>query len=548
MTCNNSAYQQMIDDFSWERPEYFNFATDVIDRWAEQTPETTALWWTDGEGKDIKLSYQELARSSKQFCNVLQDIGLKKGDLVLLVMKPQPEWWVIVSACLRMGLVVSPGTTQLHSNDIDHRLEVSEAVCVIADADNAPKFDAIEKDYPGLQRRIVAGEARSGWIKYELAMAEASTEFKPEPTRGDDVSMCYFTSGTTGHPKMVLHTQASFGIGHITTGHYWLRLKPAELMWCITDTGWAKAAYSAFFGPMIQGATIFSLGAALTPLKVLQMLQDNPIEVLCSAPTIYRMLVQQDLSQYSISNLKRCYGAGEPLNPEIISAWQSYSGLAIAEGYGQTETCVLCASWEEIEMRPGSMGKAAPGYDLQVVSSDGEIVEAGEEGEIAVRVSGESSLGSTFNSRPAGLFREYWKSPERMAESFRGDWYFTGDRAVRDEDGYFWFLSRSDDVIISSGYRIGPFEVESALIEHPAVAESAVVSSPDETRGEVVKAFVVLADGYEGSDELSKEIQTHVKSVTAPFKYPRKIEYLAELPKTVSGKIRRVELRAKEWG
>jgi acetyl-CoA synthetase/medium-chain acyl-CoA synthetase len=542
MSNSNKAYQQMIDDFSWDRPEYFNFATDVIDRWASDTPDSTALWWTDGEGQDIKLSYLELARSSKQFCNVLQDAGLKKGDLVLMVMKPQPEWWVIVTACLRMGLVVSPGSTQLHSNDIDQRLEASEAACVIADADNAPKFDAIEKNYPSLQRKIVAGETREGWINYEQAMADARTQFEPEPTLGDDVSMCYFTSGTTGYPKMVLHTQASYGIGHIATGHYWLRLKPAELMWCITDTGWAKAAYSAFFGPMIQGATIFSLGAALTPVKVLQILQDYPIDVLCGAPTIYRMLVQQDLSQYSINGLKRCYGAGEPLNPEIISAWQAYSGLAIAEGYGQTETCILCASWEEIEMRPGSMGKAAPGYDLQVVSNEGEIVEAGEEGEIAVRVKGESA-----NTGPVGLFKEYWKSPERMAESFRGDWYFTGDRAVRDEDGYFWFLSRSDDVIISSGYRIGPFEVESALIEHPAVAESAVVSSPDETRGEVVKAFIVLADGYKGSDELTKEIQIHVKSVTAPFKYPRKIEYLDELPKTVSGKIRRVELRAKEW-
>jgi len=309
-------------------------------------------------------------------------------------------------------------------------------------------------------------------------------------------------------------------------------------MWCITDTGWAKAAYSAFFGPMIQGATIFTLGAALAPATIMDVLSDYPVDVLCGPPTIYRMAVQLDLSGHNFKTLKRCYAAGEPLNPEIMSAWKGFFGLDIAEGYGQTETCLLCASWPEIEMRPGSMGKAAPGYDLQVVSAEGEIVEAGEEGEIALRIGKE---------RPVGLFKEYWKSPDRMAESFRGDWYFTGDRAVRDEDGYFWFLSRSDDVIISSGYRIGPFEVESALIEHPAVVESAVVSSPDETRGEIVKAFIVLATGYEGSDELTLEIQTHVKSVTAPFKYPRRIQYVDELPKTVSGKIRRVELRAAEW-
>jgi acetyl-CoA synthetase/medium-chain acyl-CoA synthetase len=289
---------------------------------------------------------------------------------------------------------------------------------------------------------------------------------------------------------------------------------------------------------MIQGASIFSVGAGFDPVKTLEILRDYPIDALCGAPTIYRLLVQQDLSQYSTDGLKRCYGAGEPLNPEVIAEWKAFTGLTIREGYGQTETCILCASWDEIEVRPGSMGKAAPGYDLQVVDADGNVMEAGEEGEIAFRVKPE---------RPVGLFSKYWKSPERMAESFRGDWYYTGDRAVCDEDGYFWFVSRSDDVIISSGYRIGPFEVESALIEHPAVAESAVVSSPDKTRGEIVKAFIVLTKDFEPGDELAREIQNHVKSVTAPFKYPREIEFISELPKTVSGKIRRVELRAREW-
>lgn len=538
MHTDYSSYQQMIDGFVWDRPEVFNFATDVIDHWAEETPDNTALWWTDGDGGEIKVTYSELASSSKQFCNVLSSVGLKKGDLVLVVMKPQPQWWVIVTACLRMGVVISPGTTQLHSNDIEHRLDVSDAAGVISDADNASKFDAIKKDYRALQCKIVEGGHRDGWINYEQAMEGVSADFVPVPTLGEDVSMCYFTSGTTGHPKMVLHTQASFGIGHVISGHYWLRLKPAEVMWCITDTGWAKAAYSAYFGPIIQGATIFILGAALTPARVMAVLQDYPVDVLCGPPTIYRMAIQLDLERQSFHSLKRCYAAGEPLNAGIIAAWKRLFGMEIIEGYGQTETCILCASWPEIDIRPGSMGKAAPGYDLQVVSSDGVVVEAGEEGEIALRVNGD---------RPVGLFKEYWKSPERMAKSFRGNWYFTGDRAVRDEDGYFWFLSRSDDVIISSGYRIGPFEVESALIEHPAVVESAVVSSPDETRGEVVKAFIVLASGFTGSEELTREIQNHVKSVTAPFKYPRKVEYVKELPKTVSGKIRRVELRTAEW-
>jgi acyl-coenzyme A synthetase/AMP-(fatty) acid ligase len=533
-----SAYEQMVNDFQWNPPGKFNFATDVIDDWASRTPDTPALWWIDGAGQEAKLSYAELARSSRKFCNVLQAAGISRGDLIVVIMKPQPAWWEVVTACLRMGVVISPGTTQLSSKDLEYRIEVSEAVAVVADADNAHKFDAIGLDHPSLERKIVAGAEREGWIHYEQAMNDANDDHEAGSTDADDVAMCYFTSGTTGHPKMVLHSQASYGIGHKITGHYWLRLNPGEVMWCITDTGWAKAAYSAYFGPLIQGATIFSVGAAFDPLKTLEILRDYPIDTLCGAPTIYRLLVQQDLSQYSTPTLKRNYSAGEPLNPEVITEWKKFTGLTIREGYGQTETCILCASWDEIEIRPGSMGKAAPGYDLQVVDADGKVVEAGEEGEIAIRVKPE---------RPVGLFREYWKSPERMEESFRGDWYFTGDRAVRDEDAYFWFLSRSDDVIISSGYRIGPFEVESALIEHPAVAESAVVSSPDETRGEVVKAFIVLAAGYSGSDELRQEIQNHVKSVTAPFKYPRKVEFVSELPKTVSGKIRRVELRAAEW-
>jgi acetyl-CoA synthetase/medium-chain acyl-CoA synthetase len=535
---SGSAYQQMIKDFEWDRPERFNFAIDVIDDWAGRTPDATALWWIDGTGAEVKLSYSDLAEQSRRFCNVLTDAGVSAGDMVVIIMKPVPAWWVIVTACLRMGVVISPGTVQLSSKDLQYRIEASEATAVIADAENAHKFDAMNIDHPGLQRRFVAGGPRDGWVHYETAMDTALPEFDAPGTAANDLSMCYFTSGTTGHPKMVLHTQASLGIGHRNSGHHWLRLQPGEVMWCITDTGWAKAAYSAYFGPLCQGATVFAVSAGFDPLGTLEILRDYPIDALCGAPTIYRMLVQQDLAQFSNPGLDRCFSAGEPLNPEVIAEWKAITGLTIKEGYGQTETVILCASWDEIDIRPGSMGKAAPGFDLQVVDADGLIVAAGEEGEIAIRVRPE---------RPVGLFREYWKSPERMAESFRGDWYFTGDRAVRDEDGYFWFLSRSDDVIITSGYRIGPFEVESALIEHPAVVESAVVSSPDETRGEVVKAFVVLAAGFEGSDELTKEIQNHVKSVTAPFKYPRRIEYVDALPKTVSGKIRRVELRAREW-
>jgi len=338
---------------------------------------------------------------------------------------------------------------------------------------------------------------------------------------------------------MALHAH-SYGYGHMVTGKYWLDLKPGDMHWNVSDTGWAKAAWSSYFGPWNQGAAQFIHHTdRFDPKITLDLLSKYPITTMCGAPTIYRMLVLQDLSRYKFPNLRHCVGAGEPLNPEIIEVWKKATGCTIRDGYGQTETVVLAGNFPCITPRFGSMGKPTPGIDLHVIDDKGNILGPNEEGDIAVRVEPE---------RPIGLFKEYWKEPDRTAAAFIPGWYLTGDRAYVDEDGYFWFVGRSDDVILTSGYRIGPFEVESALIEHPAVAESAVVSSPDETRGEVVKAFVILAPNYKPSDTLVKEIQDHVKKTTAPYKYPRKIEFVEELPKTISGKIRRIELRDAEWG
>jgi acyl-coenzyme A synthetase/AMP-(fatty) acid ligase len=339
---------------------------------------------------------------------------------------------------------------------------------------------------------------------------------------------------------MTLHTHASYPIGHIVTGKYWLDLKQDDMHWNVSDTGWAKAAWSSFFGPWVMGSAQFIHHTdKFDPVKTLEFLQKYPVTTMCGAPTIYRMLVLQDLKKYKFPKLRHCVGAGEPLNPEIIEVWKRATGCTIRDGYGQTETVLLCGSFPCLEPKFGSMGKPTPGFDLRVIDDEGNILPPNKEGDIAIRVK---------PNPPVGLFKEYWKEPEKTAASFRKDWYITGDRAFVDEDGYFWFVGRADDVILTSGYRIGPFEVESALIEHPAVAESAVVSSPDKTRGEVVKAFVVLAPGFTASDELLKELQEHVKKVTAPYKYPRKIDFVESLPKTVSGKIRRVELRNSEWG
>jgi acyl-coenzyme A synthetase/AMP-(fatty) acid ligase len=498
------------------------------------------MHWVNDDGVEAKRTFLDFSKASKRLCNVFAQNGVKRGDVVMIVLGRSIEWWEVFTACIRMGVVIAPGTTQLTSKDLEYRINTSKAVCFITDNGNAPKLEEVADKCSTLKCKLIVGGARNGWLDYTGVVGAASDVFETAKTAKDEEAIVYFTSGTVGFPKMALHTHTSYPLGHQVTGRFWLDLKPEDLHWNISDTGWAKAAWSSYFGPWFCGAAQFvHCTDRFDPKKTLELLSKYPVTTMCGAPTIYRMLVLQPLSEYKFPALRHCVGAGEPLNPEIIEVWKKATGCTIRDGYGQTETVLLCGSFPCIEPRFGSMGKPTPGFDLQVIDNDCNIVPPNTEGDIAVRVK---------PTRPLGLFKEYWKEPERTANAFKGDWYLTGDRAYRDEDGYFWFVGRADDVILTSGYRIGPFEVESALIEHPAVAESAVVSSPDETRGEVVKAFVILAPGYTGSDALAKELQEHVKKVTAPYKYPRKIDFVTALPKTVSGKIRRVELRNAEWG
>jgi acetyl-CoA synthetase/medium-chain acyl-CoA synthetase len=386
---------------------------------------------------------------------------------------------------------------------------------------------------------MLLGSEREGWVNYAQAVAAASKDIVPEATRADEPMMIYFTSGTVGYPKMVLHTHVSYPIGHVITGKYWLDLKPTDLHWNLSDTGWAKAAYSNLFGPWIMGAAMFTFDGRgrFDARQTLALLERYPISTFCAPPTAYRLLVLEDLGRYRLTSLRHCTGAGEPLNPEVIEAWQRGTGQTIRDGYGQTETVILVANFPPLPVKPGSMGKPSPGFTVAVIDDEGCEVPSGTEGDIAVKLT---------PTRPVGLFKEYWRNSEATRICRRGDWYITGDRAIQDEEGYLWFVGRADDVIISAGYRIGPFEVESALIEHPSVAEAAVVASPDRIRGEIVKAFVILAPGHHPSEQLVSDLQEHVKRVTAPYKYPREIEFTAELPKTISGKIRRVELRQRE--
>ncbi|MCP5073721.1 MAG: AMP-binding protein [Rhodobacteraceae bacterium] len=534
----NSAttYDQVYGAFQWERPSHCNFATDVIDAWANDDPEKLAMVWTDDSGTVVNKTFAEISRTSRQVANVLQRHGVRRGDTVLIILSRQIAWWEVLTATQRMGVVASPGTTQLSAKDIAYRIKASGATSIVTDAANADKVEAIASGFSDGFVKVLVGATREGWVDYAAEVSAAPEDFANVGTAADDVALCYFTSGTTGNPKMALHGHG-YGFGHVTTGKYWLDLGPDDLHWNISDTGWAKAAWSSYFGPWLQGAALFvHHTSGFDPVKTLEMFDRFPITTMCSAPTIYRIFVQQDLSKYSFTNLRHCVAAGEPLNPGVISVWKQATGITPADGYGQTETTILCANMLGVPIRAGSMGKPAPGIELDIIDNDAQPVSANTEGDIAVKVKPQP---------PRGIFQGYKNDPEKTAETFKGDYYLTGDRAYKDEDGYFWFVSRSDDVIISAGYRIGPFEVESALLEHQAIVESAVVGSPDDTRGEVVKAFIVLADGFAPSENLKKDIQDFVKSSTAPYKYPRQIEFVESLPKTVSGKIRRVELRGQ---
>lgn len=539
-TPNMQDYAETYRDFKLDVPEHFNFAFDVVDKWAEDRTKL-ALISLDPAGENAQHhTFWDLKVQSNRFANVLKGLGVGKGTRTFVMLPRIPQWYVAMLGLMKVGAVPMPATTLCTPGDIEYRVNEAEATLAITDLENSDKVAEAAGNCPSLEHLLLVGDERKGWISYDEQMGQASTALENvEPTRSDDPLLIYFTSGTVGYPKMVLHTHASYGLAHVITAKFWQDLKDTDLQWTLSDTGWAKAAYGKLFGQWTQGAAVLQHDARgrFDPALTLKIVERYGVTCFCAPPTAYRMLVLEDLAKYDLGSLRHCTGAGEPLNPEVMKVWEDGTGLTIYDGYGQTETVLLVGNFRCLPVRPGSMGKPSPGFTVAIVDEDGEELPYGQEGQIAVKVKPE---------RPVGLLREYWKYPEGMEASFFGDWYLTGDKAYKDEDGYFWFVGRADDVIISAGYRIGPFEVESALIEHPAVAESAVVASPDPVRGDVVKAFVILTPGYVPSDELVVSIQDHVRQSTAPYKYPRVVEFVTELPKTISGKIRRVELRALE--
>jgi acetyl-CoA synthetase len=534
-------YDEMYQNFKWKVPEFYNFGFDVVDKWAEDRTKL-ALISIDRTGKrDRYHTFRDLSVESNRFANALRRIGIKKGDRILLILQSVPEWYIALIGMFKLGVIPMPGTVLLTAKDVEYRINRAEACMVITDMDHADIVEGIKHKCPSLKYLLIINGKRKGWLNYHDEMDKSSYDLPQKEigkTKSIDPMLIYFTSGTTGHPKMVLHTH-SYPLGHEVTARFAQALTEKDLHWAISETGWAKAAWGKLFGQMIVGAAViqWETPGRFDANGLLWAMERYGVTSFCAPPTVYRLLIQMDLSKFNLK-LRRSLSAGEPLNPEVIRVWKEAFGLDIYDFYGQTETVCLLSNYPFMPIKYGSVGKPTPGHDVRIVDDNGKEVGPEEEGNISLY------LG---NERPPGLFKEYWKDEDIMKKSFRGDYYYTGDRGYKDKDGYFWFVGRDDDVIKSSGYRIGPFEVESALMEHDAVAECAVVGSPDPkgVRGTIVKAFVLLAKGYRPSKALTTELQEYVKNVTAPYKYPRVIEYVDELPKTISGKILRRELRKK---
>ncbi|AIQ62611.1 acyl--CoA ligase [Paenibacillus stellifer] len=518
----------------WIAPERYNMTSEM-----ERHPAgKLALKWLSDKGEYEEITYGELLKLAGRLAGGLAELGLRQGDRVLVMVPRRIIAYVIYLACLKLGLVIIPSSEMLRAKDLSYRLRHSEARAVICWSEVTGEVNKIAEDLPALDYRLSVtpddGEAEAGWTSLQSLMEGRDSSYPTADTGRDDMAILAYTSGTTGNPKAVVHTHG-WGYAHLRITSMWLDIREEDTVWATAAPGWQKWIWSPFLSVLGHGATGFVYHGSFHPHRYLQLIQDQNIHVLCCTPTEYRLMAKIDgLGRYDLSRLRSAVSAGEPLNQEVIHEFQRMFSLTIRDGYGQTESTLLIGTLKDAEIRLGSMGKATAEGMIEVVDENGVPLPPGEVGDIAVHV-----------NMPA-LFQTYYKDPERKAAAVHGEYFITGDRAEKDEDGYFWFEGRGDDIIISSGYTIGPFEVEEALMKHPLVKECAVVASPDEIRGHVVKAFIVLKDGCEGTPELAKELQAHTKEITAPYKYPRRIEFISDLPKTSSGKIRRVELRERE--
>ncbi len=528
-------------------PENFNFAYDVMDEWAKEQPEKLAMLWTHENGDEIRFTFRDIKEQTDRTAAYFQSLGIGKGDPVMLILKRHYQWWLAMLGLHKLGAIAIPATHMLTKHDIEYRNQRAGVKAIVCANDEyiVSQIKAAMPESPTVKALVtVGGEAPEGFHSWDKEWKDAPEFVRPEHVNtNDDTMLIYFTSGTSGSPKMVAHDYL-YALGHLTTGVFWHNLAEDSIHLTVADTGWGKAVWGKFYGQWFAGAVVFVYDhEKFAADKLLRQIEKYRITSFCAPPTIYRFMIREDLSQYDLSSLRYCCTAGEALNPAVFDKFHEATGIMLMEGFGQTETTMTLGTMPWMKPKPGSMGMPNAQYDIDILKPDGTPCEDGEKGEIVVRVKGTSS-----SEKPIGLFKYYYRDEELTAKAWHDGYYHTGDVAWRDEDGYYWFEGRIDDVIKSSGYRIGPFEVESALMTHPAVVECAITGVPDDIRGMVVKATIVLGKEWKdkAGDALIKELQNHVKRETAPYKYPRIIEFVDELPKTISGKIRRVEIREKD--
>jgi len=533
-----SSYEDFIKNYKLNIPENFNFAYDVIDEWAKFDENKPALLWTDDTDEERLLTFKELSVLSNKTANAFRSLGIKKGDVVMLILKQRIEVWTSILALHKLGAVVIPATFQLTEKDIIYRCDLAgvKLICAIDEDDVLKHITNSKDDCKTLQNVCIVGNnIPEGFVDFRKLIDASSPELTRVYNKNEDPMLLYFSSGTTGMPKMILH-DFTYPLGHITTAAFWHKVQDGKRHLTASDSGWAKFAWGKIYGQWICGAVIVAYdNEKFVPENFLKKIEKLKLTTFCAPPTIYRFLIKEDLTKYDLSTIEDCTTAGEPLNPEVFNKFYEATGIKIREGFGQTESTVLFANFEWFDIKLGSMGKPSPLYNIDLIDDDGNPCEDGMVGSIVIK--------NTDKIHPTGLFKCYLNDEESMNSSWVNGVYNTKDTAWRDADGYFWFEGRNDDVIKCSGYRIGPFEVESALHTHPSVFECAVTATPDPLRGQVVKATIVLAKGYSASDELKKELQNHVKKITAPYKYPRVIEFVDALPKTTSGKISRSQIR-----
>lgn len=537
---NFDSMEDFRQNYEVKVPDNFNFAYDVVDRWAETNPEKPALLWTNDKGEERQFTFKDMKEYSDKTAAYFRSLGIKRGDKVMLILKRRYQFWFSILALHKLGAVAIPATHLLTKKDIVYRCNAAKikGIVAVGDEDVVNHIREALPQCKTVECCISTGpDVPEGWHDFNSGIEDAPEFRKPIfVNRNEDLSLLYFTSGTTGEPKMVAH-DFLYPLGHIVTGKYWHNLDESSLHLTLADTGWGKAVWGKLYGQWFSGANVFVYDFdKFKPSDLLELFHKYRITSFCAPPTVYRFLILEDVKKYDLSALRYCTTAGEAMNPSVFDRWKELTGLDIKEAFGQTETTLTIGTFPWMKSKPGSMGVPNPEYDIDLINVAGESCKPGEQGEIVIH---------TGKRRPLGLFREYLYDKALTEKAMSDGIYHTGDVATRDEDGYFWFVGRADDVIKSSGYRIGPFEVESSLMTHPAVVECAITGVPDPIRGQIVKATIVLAEDWKGKagDELIKELQNHVKHTTAPYKYPRQIEFVDELPKTISGKIRRVEIR-----